>query len=213
MNKIIIFLITFSSIVVTAQTEIIGSVLEKESQKTLEFAEVVLLNNESSIIAGAVTDANGVFKLNTKQGNYTIQVTYVGQILYTKNITVAEKPINLGVIEIVNAQELDEVFIAAKKKLIERKIDRLVFNVENSSKASQGDALEVLRVAPGVRVQNDQITMIGKSNLQVMINDKIVQLSNEDLINFLRSIASEDIKNIEVITTPPAKYEASGNSG
>jgi hypothetical protein len=213
MNKIITFLIIFSCLAVNAQSEITGSVLEKESQKTLEFAEVVLLNNESSIIAGAVTDANGVFKLNTKQGNYTIQVTYVGQILYTKNITVAEKPINLGVIEIVNAQELDEVFIAAKKKLIERKIDRLVFNVENSSKASQGDALEVLRVAPGVRVQNDQITMIGKSNLQVMINDKIVQLSNEDLINFLRSIASEDIKNIEVITTPPAKYEASGNSG
>lgn len=213
MKKIITFLIIFSSLVVTAQTEITGSVLEKESQKPLEFAEIILLTSETSTIIGVVTDANGVFKLGVKQGDYTLQVTYVGQILYTKNITVAEKSINLGVIEIVNAQELDEVVIAAKKKLIERKIDRLVFNVENSSKASAGDALEVLRVTPGVRVQNDQITMIGKSNLQVMINDKIVQLSDEDLSLFLKSIASEDIKNIEVITTPPAKYEASGNSG
>ena len=213
MKKIITFLILLSSLVITAQIEITGSVIEKKSQKPLEFAEVILLTNEASIITGVVTDANGVFKLNVKQGEYTLQVTYVGQILHTKNITVAERPINLGVIEIVNAQELDEVVIAAKKKLIQRKIDRLVFNVENSSKASEGDALEVLRVTPGVRVQNDKITMIGKSNLQVMINDKIVQLSDEDLANFLKSIASEDIKNIEVITTPPAKYEASGNSG
>jgi outer membrane receptor protein involved in Fe transport len=213
MNKIITLLILLSSLTLTAQTEITGSILEKKSQKPLEFAEVILLTNEASIITGVVTDANGVFRLSTKQGEYTLQVTYVGQVLYTKNIIVAKKSINLGVIEIVNAQELDEVVIAAKKKLIERKIDRLVFNVENSSKASEGDALEVLRVTPGVRVQNDKITMIGKSNLQVMINDKIVQLSDEDLANFLKSIASEDIKNIEVITTPPAKYEASGNSG
>ncbi len=196
-----------------AQTEISGRVIEKESQNLLEFAEVIFLIDQSSIVAGAVTDLNGVFKLNVKQGAYTIQVTYVGQILYSKDIIVAETPIDLGTIEVVNSQGLDEVVIAANKKLIERKIDRLVFNVENSSKASQGDALEVLRVTPGVRIQNDRITMIGKSNLQVMIDDKIVQLSDEDLASFLKSIASEDIKSIEVITTPPAKYEASGNSG
>src|SRR5690606_27031926 len=111
-------------------------------------------------------------------------------------ITVAEKSINLGDIEIVNTQELEEVAIVGEKRLVERKIDRLVFNVENSSKASQGDALEVLRVTPGVRVQNDQISMIGKSNLQVMIDDKIIRLSAEELTNFLRSIASEDIMKI-----------------
>ena len=213
MNRILTFLIVLLSLTVTAQTEITGSVIEKQSQIPLEFAEVILLTNQSSVLLGDVTDPNGGFKLRVIQGDYTLQVTYVGQILYTKSIVVAEESINLGAIEIINAQELDEVVIASKKKLIQRKIDRLVFNVENSSKASEGDALEVLRVTPGVRVQNDKITMIGKSNLQVMINDKIVQLSDEDLANFLKSIASEDIKNIEVITTPPAKYEASGNSG
>ncbi|WP_430412298.1 TonB-dependent receptor domain-containing protein [Kordia sp.] len=213
MNKIITILIVLTCLTVSAQTEITGTVIEKETQNPLEFAEVILVTNQSSAITGAITDAKGVFKISSKQGNYTLQVTYVGQVLYTKNITVTEKPIDLGIIEIVNSQELEEVLITAKKKLIQRKIDRLVFNVENSSKASEGDALEVLRVTPGIRVQNDNITMIGKSNLQVMINDKIVQLSDEDLVNFLKSIASEDIKNIEVITTPPAKYEASGNSG
>src|SRR5690606_4090837 len=213
MNKIIIILMAFSCLAVSAQSEITGTVLEKETQKVLEFAEVILQNNESSIIGGTVTNTEGAFNLNIKEGDYTLQVIYVGQILYTQNIIVAEKSINLGDIEIVNTQELEEVAIVGEKRLVERKIDRLVFNVENSSKASQGDALEVLRVTPGVRVQNDQISMIGKSNLQVMIDDKIIRLSAEELTNFLRSIASEDIMKIEVITTPPAKYEASGNSG
>lgn len=213
MNKITTFLMLFLSVMASAQTEITGNILEKKSENPLEFAEVILLTNEYSIVTGAVTDAKGTFKLSAIHGDYTLQVTYVGQILYTQKLTVAEKTVNLGVIVVENAQELDEVTVAARKKLIERKIDRLVFNVENSSKASEGDALEVLRVTPGVRVQNDKITMIGKSNLQVMINDKLVQLSDEDLASFLKSIASEDVKNIEVITTPPAKYEASGNSG
>ena len=143
-----------------------------------------------------MTDAYGVFKLNVPVGEYTLQIIYVGQILFTKSIIVAEKAINLGAIEIVKTQELEEVAVIGKRKLIEQKVDRLVFNVENSSKASQGDALEVLRVTPGVRVQNDQITMIGKSNLQVMIDDKIIRLSGEELTNFLRSIASEDIMKI-----------------
>lgn len=203
----------FSCLAVYAQSEIKGSVLEKESQEPLEYVEVILQNKESSIIEGTVTNTEGAFVLSSGPGEYTLLIIYVGQTLFTKDITVSEQPINLGVIEVENTQELEEVAVVGKRKLIERKIDRLVFNVENSSKATEGDALEVLRVTPGVRVQNDQITMIGKSNLQVMINDKIVQLSGQDLTNFLKSIASQDIKNIEVITTPPAKYEASGNSG
>ncbi len=208
-KSILIYLL--GTLFLNSQNQITGTI--SENNQPLEFAEIILLTNQSSAITGGITDEKGVFKLSVKQGNYTLQVIYVGQILYTKYITVADKSIDLGVIEVESSQELDEVIIEAKKKLIQRKIDRLVFNVENSSKASEGDALEVLRVTPGVRVQNNRITMIGKSNLQVMINDKIVQLSDEDLAGFLKSIASEDIKNIEVITTPPAKYEASGNSG
>ena len=145
MNKILTFLVLLLfSITLNAQTVVKGSVLEKKSQKPIEFAVVILLTNENAIITGAVTDPNGVFKLSAKQGDYTLQVNYVGQVLYSKNITVTENTINLGIIAVENAQELDEVTIAAKKKLIERKIDRLVFNVENSSKASEGDALEIL---------------------------------------------------------------------
>lgn len=110
-------------------------------------------------------------------------------------------------------KQVEEVEIRAKKKLIERKVDRLVFNVENSISATGGDALDALKVTPGLRIQNDQISMIGKSGMAVMIDDRLMQLSGDDLINFLKTVKSDDIRSIEVITNPPAKYDAEGNSG
>ena len=110
-------------------------------------------------------------------------------------------------------KQIQEVEIVAKKKLIERKVDRLVFNVENSISATGGDALDALKITPGIRVQNNQVSMIGKSGMAVMVDDKLIQLSGDDLVNYLKTIPSDNIKNIEVITTPPAKYDAQGNSG
>ncbi|NAW51609.1 TonB-dependent receptor [Elizabethkingia argentiflava] len=110
-------------------------------------------------------------------------------------------------------KQIQEVEIKAKQKLIERKVDRLVLNVESSISATGGDALDVLNITPGIRIQNDQISMIGKSGVSVMIDDRLLQLSDDDLINFLKTIKSDAIKSIEVITNPPAKYDAEGNSG
>lgn len=110
-------------------------------------------------------------------------------------------------------KQIEEINIKGKKKLIERKVDRLVFNVENSISATGGDALDALKVTPGLKFQSDQISMIGKSGMSVMIDDRLMQLSGDDLINFLKTIKSDDIKSIEVITNPPAKYDAEGNSG
>lgn len=110
-------------------------------------------------------------------------------------------------------KEIQEVEIKARKKLVERKIDRLVFNVQNSTSATGGDAMDALRVTPGVKVINDKISIIGKSGVSVLIDDKIMHLAGDDLANFLKTIPSDQIKSIEVITTPPAKYEAQGNGG
>ncbi|MDR2205214.1 MAG: TonB-dependent receptor [Flavobacteriaceae bacterium] len=110
-------------------------------------------------------------------------------------------------------KQIEEVEIVANKKLIERKVDRLVFNVENSVSATGGDAIDALKITPGLRVQNDKISMIGRNTMLVMIDDRVVQLSGEELINYLKSIPADNIKSIEVITTPPAKYDAAGNSG
>ncbi len=112
-------------------------------------------------------------------------------------------------------KEIEQVNILVKKKLLERKADRLVFNVD-ASIASQGmDAGETLANVPMLKVDENlgTISITGKSSVNVMINGKMLNLSGTALLTYLKSIRSENISKIEVITTPPSKYEAQGNSG
>ena len=111
---------------------------------------------------------------------------------------------------------IESVTINGKKKLLlERKADRLIFNVE-ASVASQGmDGAETLANVPMLKVDDNlgSISIVGKSSVNVMVNGRMLNLSGTNLINYLKTIRSENIAKIEVITTPPAKYEAQGNSG
>lgn len=110
-------------------------------------------------------------------------------------------------------QQIQTIELKANKKLVERKIDRLVFNVENSVSATGGDAIDALKVTPGIKVQNDKVSIIGKGNILVLINDRPTHLSGDDLISYLKALKSDEIKKIEVITNPSSKYTAEGNSG
>ncbi|MGI9650383.1 TonB-dependent receptor domain-containing protein [Chryseobacterium sp. RLHN22] len=116
----------------------------------------------------------------------------------------------------LQVKNIDAVTISGKKKmLLERKADRLIFNVE-ASIASQGmDGAETLANVPMLKVDDNlgNISITGKSSINVMINGRMLNLSGTALINYLKTIRSENIAKIEVITTPPAKYEAQGNSG
>jgi outer membrane receptor protein involved in Fe transport len=112
-------------------------------------------------------------------------------------------------------QNVEQINLLVKKKLLERKADRLIFNVE-ASVASQGmDASETLANVPMLKVDENMgsISITGKSTVSVMINGRMLNLSGNALLNYLKSIRSENISKIEVITTPPSKYEAQGNSG
>jgi len=112
-------------------------------------------------------------------------------------------------------KNIEQVNILIKKKLLERKADRMIFNVE-ASIASQGmDGTETLANVPMIKVDESLgvISITGKSSVNVMINGRMLNLSGPALMNYLKSIRSENIARIEVITTPPAKYEAQGNSG
>lgn len=142
--------------------------------------------------------------------NMRIRLFFLALIIST--VFFSQQKRNDSINKIIEKQ-IQEVEIIVKKKLIERKVDRLVFNVENSISATGGDAIDILKITPGIRVQNSQISMIGKSGMEVMVDERIIQLSGDDLINFLKLIKKEDIKAIEVISNPSAKYSAEGNSG
>lgn len=208
--KVMIFLIL--PFIGLSQVEIKGKITHKS--EPIPFANVFLTVPESeTIAAGTITNEDGSFVLQVEEGRYNLTVSFLGFNEWTKEIQVNGQMI----IEDIELEEednrLDEVVLVSKKKIIERKVDRLVFNVENSISASGGDAVDALRVAPGIRVQNDEITMIGKSGMRILVDGRLMQLTGDELTNFLSTISADDIKSIEIITNPPAKYEAEGNSG
>ncbi|MDI4567782.1 MAG: TonB-dependent receptor, partial [Mycoplasma sp.] len=210
-NILLIAMLLFANFIYSQQFQVTGKIVN-EKNNPIEFTEILLLTQDSIAVKSELSNAQGLFSLQATHGNYIIQARHLKNIIYSKNISLQDN-INLGNIKVDKIQEIKEVIVEGKKKLIERKVDRLVFNVENSISATGGDALDALRVTPSVRVQNDQISMIGKNKMSVMTDDRLMQLSGDDLINFLKTIKSDDIKSIEVITNPPAKYDAEGNSG
>lgn len=210
MNRLL-FIAFILSNVLTAQVKISGKVVNAENSP-VAFAEVVLFANGSVAVKDQVTNENGEFVLDCKAGLYKLQISHFNSILYTKAIQL-NSDVDLGQIVVNQAQELDAVVITKKKELVERKVDRLVFNIENTISTAGGDALDALKITPGIQIQNETINIAGKSTVRVLLDDKMIELGQEELTNLLKSIPAENIKSIEVITTPPAKYEALGNSG
>lgn len=188
-----------------------GKVVNQEN-KAIGFTDVLLVKNDSIIANQTYTDSLGLFSLKTEKGNYILKIEQFGQENFSRNIKI-NQDIDLGEIKVQEAQVLEGVTITARKKLIEQKVDRLVYNIGNSI-ASQGmSGLDALRNTPMVNVINDNVSIVGKGNVSVMVNDRMLNLSGSELTNYLQSLRSDDIAKIEIITTPPSKYEAQGNSG
>jgi hypothetical protein len=208
-KNLLIIVLFFSSVMVSQI--ITGKVADKTD--IIPFANVVVKSKNDKIIAGTTTDDKGLFEVNVSQGNYTIEITYLGYKNWEKEVQVG---VNLNLETILleeNAQALDEIVVKTEKRVLERKIDRLVFNVEKSIATVGGNGLDVLKITPGVQVQNGTLVILGKGAMQVMINGRISVLVGVELVRFLSGFSASAIQKIEVITNPPAKYEAAGNGG
>ncbi|MDC8004717.1 TonB-dependent receptor [Aureisphaera galaxeae] len=211
MKRIFLFILLAFPNLVLSQVEIRGEITDVVGP--IAFANVYLSDAGNNLVQGAISDENGKFVIEATPGSYVLTIGYLGYKDWKKEIELSE-PLNLGVVQLSEDSELlGEVVVTAKKKVFERKVDRLVFNVENSLAATGGDAMDALKVSPGVFIKNNEITMIGKSGMRLMINGRISPLTGQDMVNFLQTISADDIKSIEVITNPPAKYDAAGNSG
>ena len=112
-------------------------------------------------------------------------------------------------------KQIEAVTVNGKKPLVERKVDRLVYNVQNSMLSEGSSGMDVLSNTPMLKVDEDKglVSIVGKSGVSVMVNDRMLNLSGTELVNYIKNLRSENILKIEVITTPPSKYEAQGNSG
>ena len=195
-----------------AQHGIQGAVTDKAG-RPVSFATILLQQVGDTIVAeGATTDTFGRYHIIITHYPVLLKATVVGYLdkgvllkdttQVTVNFTLEETSVQLG-----------GVSVRSRKPVFERRADRTIFNVESSVSAVGNDALEVLKRAPGIRVTDDGISIAGKSTVNVMINDKLVQLSGNELTEMLKSIPAENLARIEVITAPPAKYDAAGNAG
>ncbi|MBC7937580.1 MAG: TonB-dependent receptor [Rhizobacter sp.] len=197
-----------------------GSIKDGGNQKIIDAATISLLKaKDSSIAKVALTDKGGNFIFeNLKDGAYLVSATSIGHNkVYSSRFTISptQKEFNLGVLQLVAADKnLKEVTVTSKKMLIERKIDKTVVNVDAAISNEGSTAMEVLEKSPGVTVDKDgNISLKGKQGVMIMLDGKPSYLTGPELANLLRSMPSNNLDQIEIMTNPSAKYDAAGNSG
>lgn len=187
-----------------------GRVVNKDKEP-VEFVLANLLKHDS-VVAIRSSDSKGVFSFAVEKGNYRLILEQFGTEYFNRALLLG-KDLDIGEITVNESVVLEGVTITGRKKLIEHKVDRMVFNVENSIVSQGMNGLDVLRNTPLIRIQNDNVSIIGKGGVAIMIDDRMLNLSGSELTSYLQSLQSNDIAKIEVITTPPSKYESQGNSG
>ncbi|MGB5818779.1 MAG: outer membrane beta-barrel family protein [Saonia sp.] len=177
------------------------------------YANVLLLKiSDSTFVKGTSADEKGFFKIDKVFPDvYLITASYIGNESEYRPLEVSSNT-DVGSVIINNtAQVLDEVIVSSQKPTIEQKADRLVFTIENTT-LSETDIWNALKNAPNVFIMNDEITIKGERGVGIMINEKMVNLPPEDIVNLLSGTDAGTVQAIEVITTPPAKYDAEGGS-
>ena len=203
----LLFCLTFT--LAFAQDFIIKGVVVDENQNPVVLANVILLTGEGEFIKGTVTNDQGFYEFKAvSSGTYNIVASYIANTVESANISVTEN-IELKPLILQSAQELEEVVVTQNKPKLEQLADRHIFTVENTA-ISDGDIWSVLKRTPGVMVINNRLYINGSPNVNVMINGKLVNLPESDIINLLSGSSAGNVQSIEVITSPPAKYSAEG---
>jgi iron complex outermembrane recepter protein len=216
----VILCIMFFCISQNVFCQISGKIINHQGEK-IPYANVLLLNSaDSTLSKGALTDEEGTFKIeNLNTGSYFIRIQFIGYKtfntpVFTVNSTQFQKDFG-AIIMNESVEELGEVVIVEEKPFIQQEIDRMVVNVGNSALTKGSSALQVLERTPSIIVnrQSNEISLNGKNGVVIMINEKIVRLPLSEVITMLNGMNADNIEKIELITTPPAKYDVDGVAG
>ncbi|MGY0408536.1 MAG: carboxypeptidase-like regulatory domain-containing protein, partial [Polaribacter sp.] len=207
----LLFITFFFTISSYAQITIKGIVKDTD-KNTIEFANVFLMDQNNKLVTGTTTDKKGAFKLSVEKGNYILKVSFLGYKDWEKDI-VLKNDIKAEVIQLIeDRQTLEEIQINASTKIFKRAADRLIFDVKNSLVGRfNGDVTELLNFTPSVTLEGESIQVFGKEGVLILINGRDSKLQGVALMAFLKSFKASDIDSIEIINTPPAKYDAEGN--
>lgn len=222
MKKLYVLLICVTTLFtqqIYAQTGNIEGAIYDAQHGPLTFATILLYNaSDTTLTKVEYSDDNGAFLIKDQnQGEYWIEVNYVGLPSWRSELIGVQANQTTKMNDIIledKGTELEEIVVTARRPIVEIKPDRTVFNVEGSVAATGSDALELLKKSPGVVVDNnDNIIVEGKSGVVIYINGRPSHLSQEDVVEMLKSMRSSEIEAIEIITNPSARFDAEGNAG
>lgn len=197
-----------------------GIVIDSVSREVIEYAVVSVFEAKSNkIVNGGITDDKGIFLIrDLPVGFYRAQITFIGYA--TKNLSGIELTAQHLVFDAgrlllsPETELLEEVRVVGETALIEAKPDKIVYNAERDITSSGGDASDVLRKVPLLTVDLDgNVSMRGSNNVKILINGRPSSIFNNDVAEALRMMPADQIKSIEVITSPSAKYDGEGTAG
>lgn len=225
MRQILAVLLVLGQILALGQApagkgKVSGVIIDAATKQPVEFATVALTDPGSDKpINGAVADEKGRFSITkVPNGTYKLVVSFIGfENKVVDNITITDKKSNVetGSISMSSDnKQLEAVTVEGQRAIVEEKVDRTVYNAENDATARGGDATDVLKRVPLLSVDMDgNVTLRGNSNLRVLINNKPSTITASSVADALKQIPADQIKTVEVITSPSAKYDAEGSAG
>ncbi|MDE6867070.1 MAG: carboxypeptidase-like regulatory domain-containing protein, partial [Muribaculaceae bacterium] len=210
LKSISLIIICICSYTLEIQAQTIHGNVVNEEQQPMPFANIVFMKADSTYVNSTIADDMGGFFIPYNKEIKLLNVSYIGYVPQYQTIETA----SIGTIQMLpDAAMLGEVVVTGSRPVIKRDVDRLVFNVESTPLSQGSNALELLKQTPLVKATDTSIGIIGKSDVKIMLNGKISYLSGNDLMQYLKTLQSDDVASIEVITTPPSRYDAGGNGG
>ena len=197
-----------------------GKVFDNSTKQPLEYATVAVTEQQTGkVVTGTVADTKGIFRIqNIPSGSYRIEIYFMG---YEKNtienvkITESSSSVSLGSVFLPpSTHALENVVVTADKPVVESKIDKIVYNATSDITSQGGLAIDVLKKVPQVTVDIDgNVELQGNSNIRFLINGKPSSVFGNSVSDALASIPASQIKSIEAITNPGAKYDSQGTGG
>jgi hypothetical protein len=220
-NKIFIIglMLLFAMITVRANEGTVKGQVKNAENHPIEFATAVLLNSETNEIEkGVVCNENGEFIFEKViPGKYTLSIRMLGyDSNETETLVISSNNQNIEKTIILHEtnQQIKEVVVAARYAFVEQEVDKIVINPNASLTSSSESIYEILKKSPGVNIDNnDNITLKGMQGVTVMIDNKPTYLPGNQLAPLLKGMLGKNIKSIEIIENPSARYDAEGNAG
>lgn len=194
-----------------------GTIIDSATQSPLSYATVAL---QDVVTKGSVkttlSRSDGTFLLTAPAGKtYLLALAFVGYNNKVLPVPATDTTLNLGkVLLSASSKQLATVSITAVKPLIRQEVDRLVYNVQADPESPVIAALDMMRKVPLLSVDgSDNIKLRGSGSYKILINGKESALMAGNPSDVLKAMPASNVERIEVITTPPAKYDAEGLAG